>query len=130
MLMHCYFQLHWNLKLVFSLACWEILRFPIVFLFFQYILIVYHKKTALFYAVINFNVFYIAYLYSSLSIWSLDFLNLLKSLSLVFIFCKTSPSHHFWVLALTLLILQDAILSTTILIFLKEIWLCLINIIK
>lgn len=57
-------------------------------------------KIACFYAVINFNVFYFAFLYRYLSIWSLDFLNVLKSLSLVFIFFKTSPSWYlvwlFW----------------------------------
>ena len=63
---------------------------------------------------------YFAFLYNSLSIWNLDFANLLKSLSLVFIFSKTSPSNQFWVFALTLLVLQDAILSTTILIFWKK----------
>ena len=75
------------------------------------------SKNACFFAVINFNVLYFAFLYSSLSIWSLDFLNLLKSLSPVFIFSKTSTSNHLWVFTLTLLVLQGAILSTTILIF-------------
>ena len=77
------------------------------------------SKNARFFAVINFNVLYFAFLYSSLSIWSLDFFNLLKSLSLVFICSKISPSNYFWVFALTLLVLQGAILSTTILNFYK-----------
>ena len=120
MLMHCYFKLHWKLKLVFSLVCREILRFLIVLLVFRYILRVYHQKMLVFFALINFNVLYFAFLYNSLSMWSLDFLNLLKNLSLELIFSKTSPSNHFWVFALTHLVLQSAILSTTILIFWKE----------
>ena len=78
------------------------------------------SKNARFFAAINFNVLYFAFLYSSLSIWSLDFLNFLKSLSLVFKFSKTSLSNYFWVFALTLLVLKGARLSTTILIFWKE----------
>ena len=78
------------------------------------------KNARFFFTVINFNVLYFAFLYSSLSIWSLDFLNFLKSLSLVFIFSKTSLSNHFWVFAVTLLVLKGATLLTTILIFWKK----------
>ena len=60
------------------------------------------SKNANFFAVINFNVLHFAFLYSSLSLRSLDFLKLLKSLSPVFIRSKTSPSNHFWGFALTL----------------------------
>ena len=112
--MHCYFKQHWKLKLVFSLVCRQILRFLIVLLVFRYILRVYHQKMLVFFALINFNVLYFAFLYNSLSMWSLDFLNLLKNLSLELTFSKTSPSNHFWVFALTHLVLQGAILSTTI----------------
>ena len=115
-LMRCYFQLHWNFKLVFSVACREILRFPIVFwfsnTFWEFII-----RKCSFFCCNYFNVLYFAFLYNSLSIWSLGFLFFLKSLSLVFIFSKTSPSNHFWEFALTLLVIKGAILSTTIIIF-------------
>ena len=98
-LMRCYFQLHWNLKLVFSVACREISRFPIVLLLFQYFLRVYHQKPLVFLLQLILMYCTLLFLYSSLSVWSLDFLNFLKILSLVFIFFKPFLSNYFWVTA-------------------------------
>ena len=50
-----------------------------------------------FFIVINFEASYLDFLYNSLSILSLDFLNFWKSLSLAYSFSKTSLSNHFWV---------------------------------
>ena len=109
MLMRCYFSLHWNLKWVFSVACRKISRFPIVLYFLR----VYRQKYSYFLLQLILMYCILFFLYSSLSIWSLDFLNFLKSLSLVFIFSKTSLSNHFWAFALTLLVLKGTTLSTT-----------------
>ena len=94
LLMRCYFQLHWNLKLVFSLACQEILRSLVLLLIFQYILRFYHQWCS-FFAAINYSVLHFPFLYSSLSMWSLQFLSVLKSFSLVFIFFWNSPIKPF-----------------------------------
>ena len=50
-----------------------------------------------FFVVINFEASYLDFLYNSLSILSLDFLNFWKTLSLAYSFSKTALSNHFWV---------------------------------
>ena len=74
-------------------------------------------KNACFFVVINFEASYLAFLYNSLSILSLDFLNFLKSLSLAFSFSKTPLSNHFWVFPFICLFQWGAILSITVIIF-------------
>ena len=49
------------------------------------------------------------FLWTFLSIWSLNFLNFLKSLFLRFNFSNTSPLNHLWVFPFTHLLLQGAI---------------------
>ena len=54
----------------------------------------------------------------SLWMWSQDFLNFRKSLE--FSFSTISPSNHFWVFLFTLLVLYEANLSITVIIFCTE----------
>ena len=63
------------------------------------------SKNACFFAAINFGATYVAFLCNYLSIWSLVFLNVWKSLSLDLSFSNTSPSIQSWVFPLTRLVL-------------------------
>ena len=49
-----------------------------------------------FFDAVSFKASFFNFLYNSLSTWSVDFLNFLKSLFLRFNFSNTSPSNHFW----------------------------------
>ena len=53
------------------------------------------SKNACVFDVVNFKASYIGFICNYLSIWSLDFLNFLKSLFLRFNFSNASPSNHF-----------------------------------
>ena len=59
-------------------------------------------------------------LYFSFSRGSLDFLNFLKSLSLLFIPSETAISNHSWDSSLILLVLQGAISSMTVVSFWRK----------
>ena len=74
---------------------------------------VFSLKKVCFFVAISFNALYFAFLHSSLSMRSLDFLNFWKSLSLEFSFSKTSPSNHFWVFPFTRFVIKEVILSIT-----------------
>ena len=69
------------------------------------------------------------FLHNSLSIWSLDFLNLLETSSLVFVFSKISPSNHFLVFVDRFGLTRCNIVNNCSC-FLKEVWICLIYVIK
>ena len=92
------------MKLPFSWAYQEILGCSIIFLVCQHFLS-FSLKNACLFATINFCALYLAFLYDSLLMRSLIFLNALKSLSLNLRFWSTSPSNQFWILSLTQLVL-------------------------
>ena len=120
MLMICYYQLHWSLKLRFL---GDTPRDSMVLLFFFGLRALAESsssKSDCFFAVIDFCASYFTYSFNSLSIWSLVFLNYLNSLFFSLSFWTTSTLNQFWVfwlLPLIRLVLQTATWSMTVISF-------------